>query len=287
MDPDRSWLKDEYKDNGNAYCGAQATKCESGFDSAATQARTQCQQYAIKCKENFRQGRSFGYEVGGDRVTITSSGDCTSPRFLEKCQALFAKHQEISLGSAIAKTKGDCKTNFFRKCMDNQKIRMADLLNHEQGHFDITNVMAGKARASVKAKAATIKITETACGENAATDAVLKSYDKMERELDQLVKDWLSSKDKAQEDYDGQTNHGLKADEQKTWEGRIKSGLKDYDPTVPPAAAPAAPTKGWWGQKGRLGSNLYSSASIANLHAPLRVQPAPFGVHSWTKESGD
>ena len=52
-----------------------------------------------------------------------------------------------------------------------------------------------------------------------------------------------ASKKQAQDDFDTSTGHGAKITEQNAWEGKIKAGLKDYDPTVLPAPTPAVPAK--------------------------------------------
>ena len=132
----------------------------------------------------------------------------------------------------------------FERCLTDEAAERARLLKHEQGHFDITKVMADKARASLNAKATSLPVKETGCGEDAARDAARNTYEsKVGPVLRDLGKSWQRSKDQAQDDYDTKTGHGAKAADQKTWEGKIQSGLKDYDPTATPAAPanPAAP----------------------------------------------
>lgn len=116
---------------------------------------------------------------------------------------------------------------------------------HEQGHFDITNVMAKNARESGSLKAASLPVKKTGCGEDAARDAARQEYNTNVRDvLIQLGRDWISSRDRAQTDYDNETGNGAKAAEQTAWEAKIKAGLKDYYPTTAPApaAAPATPS---------------------------------------------
>lgn len=96
--------------------------------------------------------------------------------------------------STVAKTRADCKTSLSKTCLDDEKAKKADLLKHEQGHFDITNYMAEKALAGLKAKAKKLTLTATACDQEEASDAVLKVYE----ELPQMLKDWSKLKDKAQ-----------------------------------------------------------------------------------------
>jgi hypothetical protein len=127
----------------------------------------------------------------------------------------------------------------FNQCLTDETAERARLLKHEQVHFDITNVMAGKAKASLSTEAAKIKLSATACGQEAASDAVLALYEKPHNDLVDLGKKWQTSKDQAQDDFDTQTGHGAKIAEQNAWEGRIGAGLTDYDPTTPSMTAPA------------------------------------------------
>jgi hypothetical protein len=118
------------------------------------------------------------------------------------------------------------------------------LLKHEQGHFDITNVMARNARESIKLKAAGLTVKETGCGDAAARDAARGTYDtNVSSVLRQLGNDWMATKDRAQQDYDGQTVNSSNAAKQRAWETDIAAGLRAYVPANAPvpAAAPAQP----------------------------------------------
>ena len=137
---------------------------------------------------------------------------------------------------------GKNNARLFNQCLTDETAERARLLKHEQVHFDITNVMAGKAKASLSTESAKIKLSATACGQEAASDAVLALYEKPHNDLVDLGKKWQTSKDQAQDDFDTQTGHGAKIAEQNAWEGRIGAGLTDYDPTTPSTTAPA-PTR--------------------------------------------
>ncbi len=92
------------------------------------------------------------------------------------------------------------------------------------------------------------KTTAKGCGQEAASDAVLALYDRPRDDLIALGRNWQTSKDQAQDDFDAQTVHGAKIAQQNAWEGRIGAGLTDYDPTTLPAptspstTGPSAPT---------------------------------------------
>jgi len=120
----------------------------------------------------------------------------------------------------------------------------ARLLRHEQGHFDITNAMAKNAREDVKARSATLTVTKTACGNDAAHQAARDEYDAQVRPvLVQLLNAWKSSMAQAQHDYDDQTHHGENAGKQSDWETKNLwriAGLGPQSAAAP--ASPAAPT---------------------------------------------
>ena len=128
----------------------------------------------------------------------------------------------------------------FSQCLTDETAERARLLKHEQVHFDITNVMASKAKASLSTEAAKIRLTATGCGQEAASDAVLALYNRPH--LVDLGRRWQTSKDQAQDDFDTQTGHGAKIAQQNAWEGRIGAGLTDYDPTALPAPPPPSTT---------------------------------------------
>ena len=74
-------------------------------------------------------------------------------------------------------------TRLFSRCLTDETAERARLLKHEQVHFDITNVMAGKAKASLSTEAAKIRLTAEGCGQEAALDAVSALYDKPRDDL--------------------------------------------------------------------------------------------------------
>ncbi len=124
-------------------------------------------------------------------------------------------------GTKISKP-ADC----FPVCMADEVKERARLLRHEQGHFDITNVMATNARDDLKALGATLNVTKTACGEQAARDAARPDYDpKVRDELKRLLKDWSALREQTQEDYDTETTHGADESNQAAWEADINTGL--------------------------------------------------------------
>ena len=189
--------------------------------------------------------------IGKTRSTEVEATAAPEPEHLLKPEAYMDQERSWALARytgdgtihcASRVNKSDRKV--FEKCLSDEVTERARLLKHEQGHFDITKAMAENARASLQLKATSLPVTETGCGEDAARDAARSKYESDVRPiLRDLGKNWQKSKDLAQDDYDTKTGHGAKAAEQKAWEGKIQSGLKDYDPTILPAPTPAVPAK--------------------------------------------
>ncbi len=160
-----------------------------------------------------------------------------------QCERDFDQNPNVRprLGTAAANRKSDCKTSFLRTCIANESTKKALLLKHEQGHFEITRVMAGKARDAVKAKAATFTFNASGCGHDAAMDLVHQLFQQPRAGLIKLGEDWRTFKDQVQVVYDHETTNSLNQRKQTDWEAKIAAGLTDY--SVLPAAAPATPTQ--------------------------------------------
>ena len=249
MTQEESWVKPRYKDDGKAWCGEQATDCEKNFDQIAAQGKKDCKQNADNCAQAFKEGNtSYTLTVGSKKITATSAGECASklqPE-CETAQIAGASAHTLDDSSGVtfasASTKADCRKTFLDNCKVHEAPESARLLKHEQGHFDISKVMADKARPSLKAKAATFTATETRCGKVEATNAAIASFNALNAPtvLDKLGSDWRDSEKKAQSDYDDQTAHGMKKPEQAAWETNIAGGLSGYDPTATPATPGSA-----------------------------------------------
>jgi len=243
MDQDRSWVQDPIKGDGTASCAGEATQCERDFDAKPDAEKAMCERKSEECKKMLHQSRAFVYESEGESVTIDKAVDCEM-KFMLRCQSIASKHRLITKGSATATTKKDCKGKFNTQCKVDFQAQKAALLRHEQGHFDITKTIADNARKSLKDKAATMSFNASACGQVAALDAVQKLYDPEDQALRDLGAAWQAQKEKAQKKYDDVTHNGTDAAQQVTWEGKIKSGLKEYDPTAtPPTPGKTAPTQ--------------------------------------------
>jgi Bacterial protein of unknown function (DUF922) len=82
------------------------------------------------------------------------------------------------------------------------------ILSHEQGHFDIAEVFARKLHK---------KMSEYRFDR--------KDY---EKDLRKIYKDILDEKEKAQNDYDRETNHSINKEKQAEWLIRIARMLEEY-----------------------------------------------------------
>jgi hypothetical protein len=123
--------------------------------------------------------------------------------------------------------------------------KTASLLAHEQGHFDVTHVMAGKVEKCLLDLASSSTASEVGCGRETAVGAAAASLGRQPTG-DVMQNVWNAGHTLAttiQTDYDTQTNHSRNARKQTEWLGAIAAGLTAYPmrcPT-PAAAAPAAP----------------------------------------------
>ncbi len=136
-------------------------------------------------------------------------------------------------------THGD-KTQ-FATCMHNEVTERARLLKHEQGHFDIANVLAENARADIKGLAQ--EVTGSGCGLSAAQDAASAQYQTIREKLIARSAKWQTLKDSVENTYDTETGHGGDAGKQKAWETDIAKGLPKFKPEPdPPATTPDTST---------------------------------------------
>lgn len=245
MDQSKSWVLPKYKDP-DKHCPTVTTDCETEIAKQATAASQSCQQVVKPCQDAFDQGSTrYTQKFNDDEIEVTSKPEC-STKLVSGCEKAFAKNQLYELsekcsGTVVVKavSKADCSTKKFKEdCTKFYKDWSARLLKHEQGHFDISNVMANKARADMKVKATKYTATATECGRSQANSEAVKQFDALNAptELSQRGQDWIDLKDTAEKDYDDQTDHGCKQPEQATWDKDIAAGLKTYD--LNKAAAP-------------------------------------------------
>ncbi|MEP7343053.1 MAG: DUF4157 domain-containing protein [Acidobacteriota bacterium] len=253
MDQGKSWVLSKYKDP-DKHCPTVTTDCETEIGKQAADASKDCKQVIKPCQDAFDSGSTrYTQKFNDDEVEVTSKAEC-STKLVSGCEKAFAKNQLFELsekcsGSVVVKatSKAGCSDKKFKEnCLTYYKDWSARLLKHEQGHFDISNILANKARADLKAKATKYTATATECGKSQANKEAVKQFDALNgtTELPQRGQDWVDLKDTAHKDYDDQTDHGCKQPEQATWDKDIAAGLKNYDlnkPAAPPQTNPAQP----------------------------------------------
>ncbi len=106
-----------------------------------------------------------------------------------------------------------------------------DLLSHEQGHYDISHVMAGKTDWALTMWGIQNLGKGDGCGDRAAKNAARKNWNALNPKdtLNGIIKKGGDVLQKAQDDYDADTHHGAVADKQKEWKGNIVADLPGYD----------------------------------------------------------
>jgi hypothetical protein len=106
----------------------------------------------------------------------------------------------------------------------------ATLLQHEQGHFDISNVIAEKTEAAAVTWATSNVGSATKCGKTAALNAAIKAWNALKAgtEIPAIWATGETVRTTAQNDYDDQTKHGLDAAQQSAWKKEIAAGLPKY-----------------------------------------------------------
>jgi predicted secreted Zn-dependent protease len=104
------------------------------------------------------------------------------------------------------------------------------LLKHEQGHFNISNVLAEKTEAELIAWAKANTGSATKCGRVQALNEAIKQWNALDSGT-QLLAIWDKGeglRKQAQKDYDDETKHGADAPKQTAWEGEITKDLPKY-----------------------------------------------------------
>ena len=106
-----------------------------------------------------------------------------------------------------------------------------DLLSHEQGHYDISHVMAGKTDWALTMWGIKNLGKGEGCGDRAAKNAARKNWNALNPKdtLNGIIRKGGDVLQKAQDDYDADTHHGAVADKQKEWKGNIVADLPGYD----------------------------------------------------------
>jgi hypothetical protein len=129
---------------------------------------------------------------------------------VQACEAAFKGRPglytlELGPGTrpAVAKNASECRTSFQKQYTAQAEVRSKWLLKHEQGHFDISCILAKKANAALDAGHTT---TEIAAALN-------------------------NKKASVQDQYDTETDHSKIGAAQENWNAKIAAGLTEV--TIP------------------------------------------------------
>jgi hypothetical protein len=145
-----------------------------------------------------------------------------------RCQPRFKGNVQDYCNRTFPKAVADC--------IKGETAERQRLLKHEQGHFDIDNVMAINARADVNQSAK--PATETGCGLNEAQDKAGASYDAIRNEMTDKVKAWLQLKNEVETKYDAETKNSTDFAVQAAWEKDIAKRLPGFKPKLATASSP-------------------------------------------------
>jgi hypothetical protein len=105
--------------------------------------------------------------------------------------------------------------------------KSAELLDHEQGHFNITKTYADKLDAFLKKMVAGKEGKGSALDPKIAREKALADLYKLVsvKQLSDAVKKYETAEAAKQKEYDNETKHGTEAAEQKTWDDEIAKAL--------------------------------------------------------------
>lgn len=106
----------------------------------------------------------------------------------------------------------------------------AALLAHEQIHFDLGHLQALKAVERITGELGSKSFTASGTSEKGAFDA---AQAKIDREVDRISEEERAALAKLNEQYDHETAHGSKPQEQKRWSDRVERQLRDRGIALP------------------------------------------------------
>jgi hypothetical protein len=148
-------------------------------------------------------------------------------------------YESTMAGTTItANASAECEKEFLAACTGELlDAAAARLLEHEQGHFDITDARATQTRDALRAlvdgfdrEVSVCATASTPKGEKAAkATAVAKGKAALAKELKALEKSYaagLKTLSKTQAKYDKETKHGVVEAMQQKWQERIAEGLE-------------------------------------------------------------
>ena len=250
MSQEKSWVKPLFKDvaemkkfcENDKFTKDETAKCEKTIKDASTNRDTQCKTVTDSCSEAVSNNQTATFKIGGKDYSASTKGECDT--VTEACKTYFGKSIEYKTGKGTSITnEADCATTLSAECMDRRKASADALLSHEQGHFDITNVLAKRLESDIKTMVdGYARKSVTGCGKDDATqkanDLVTKEVNPKIQEMIKAsqkkmdeVKGYMKDKKKikgtlrdTQDKYDSETTHGQKETQQSQWKDNISKG---------------------------------------------------------------
>lgn len=224
-------------------CKAEVVKkCQQSFTKQLKQVDKECKKSQKDCKKAFKAGDipSWSITIEDEEVAAANVQECTDV-ILERCRELKAGtlyHSHSMAGVTItAYTKKECEEEFQQACVDELlELASSNLLQHEQGHFDITNVRAEQTQDALRALVEGFDCEVTVCAKGdtdkgqktGKTKAIAKAKTVLAKELKQLQKEYAKGQKgltATQKQYDSATQHGVVEAMQQMWQEQIGEGL--------------------------------------------------------------
>lgn len=132
--------------------------------------------------------------------------------------------------TTVTLSKITFRAEFLREKSWTKRPRDLALLRHEQGHFDITEVLQRKATAEWRSQIGKLSVRSR------TLDAGKKEFDKLVRREMEPYFDRLF---RLQKQYDAETDHGRHGERQQQWQDLLAKLLKDPSGALPLAPEPA------------------------------------------------
>jgi len=193
-----------------------------------------------RCRKLMAANLSYESSMGGGTITAHTQEEC-GEKFQQPCRELMAanlSYESSMAGVTItAHTQKECGEEFQQACVDELlEAASSKLLEHEQGHFDITNVRAGQTQDALRALVEGFDREVTVCAKG-DTDkaqkagkhkAIAKAKKVLAKERKKLQMEYAKGHKglaATQKQYDKQTKHGVVEAMQQTWQEQIGKGL--------------------------------------------------------------
>lgn len=248
MNQEKSWVKPELKNIAGMkrYCAIDQktseaiSDCTSSCKTGNTNAPVKCTPLLDSCKKTIKEGNILTWK------SITADSDTGCDQIFEACKKEQIDAIKFTTGKGKkVSAEGSCSPTVLAECLEVRQEVSTDVLSHEQGHFDITDVIAKKLEADVKSIVDGVaKKIITGCGhseaQKIANDVVVKEVNpqinnKIKEAQDKVneikgyfdpaqKKDIKGKLKETQGKYDTETTHGEEPEKQHDWKKNILEG---------------------------------------------------------------